>query len=147
MYGVFDGNPNVVYGGSVPYAVVQEEMQKSDICVIVEGFAKEDVDRTRYSLSTKAADALASGASILTYGSCECGIIEYMQSTRASAVCTDKEKLEGTIRTLLSDTELQRRYYDQAVIMTQKHHNLESSSAVFEGVVRKAIDTKGKKNA
>lgn len=147
VYGVFEGNSNVIYGGSVPYAVVQEEMQKSDICVIVEGFAKEDVERTRYSLSTKAADALASGASILTYGSGECGIVEYMQSTRASAVCTDKEKLEETIRNLLSNTDLQQRYYDQAVIMTQKNHNLESSSAVFEGVVRKAIAKKGKKNA
>lgn len=147
VYGVFEGNPNVIYGGSVPYTVVQQEMQKSDICVIVEGFAKKDVDRTRYSLSTKAADALASGASILTYGSEECGIVEYMQSTRASAVCTDRLKLEDTIRKLLSNTDLQQRYYEQAIIMTQEHHNLESSSAVFENVVRKAIAKKGKKNA
>jgi len=40
---------------------------------------------SRYSLSTKAADALASGVAILTYGSQECGVIEYMQSTGASA--------------------------------------------------------------
>ena len=105
------------------------------------------MDRTRYSLSTKAADALASGASILTYGSEECGIVEYMQSTRASAVCTDRLKLEDTIRKLLSNTDLQQRYYEQAIIMTQEHHNLESSSAVFENVVRKAIAKKGKKNA
>lgn len=65
-------------------------MAESDITVIVEGFEEKDINLSRYSLSTKAADALASGASILTYGSLESGIIEYMQSTDAAMVCTDK---------------------------------------------------------
>ena len=69
-------------------------MQSSDITIIVEGFREEDINLSRYSLSTKAADALASGATILTYGSQECGIVEYMQSTKASFVCTEKEKME-----------------------------------------------------
>ena len=53
-YGVFDNNPNVVYGGTIPYQLVQEKMAKSDITVIVEGFKDEDIDCSRYSLSTKA---------------------------------------------------------------------------------------------
>ncbi|MBR0081784.1 MAG: hypothetical protein IJP98_03470 [Clostridia bacterium] len=138
-YGVFRENPNIRYMGSVPYAQVQKRMAESDITVIVEGFAASDINASRYSLSTKAADALASGASILTYGSLESGIIDYMRATEASMVCTAKEELESCIRTLLRDRELQKQFYAQAVVMTEKHHNRRASCTVSEGVIEKAI--------
>ena len=114
-------------------------MANSDITIIVEGFDSADIEASRYSLSTKAADALASGASILTYGSRECGIVEYMISTKASMVCTDKEQLQNCIEELISDIELQKQYYDQSIVMTDMHHNLKSSCQTFENVVQKAI--------
>lgn len=138
-YGVFSGNANIKFMGSVPYTQVQQRMSESDITVIVEGFAKEDINASRYSLSTKAADALASGAEILTYGSLESGIIEYMQSTGASMVCTNKAELENSIITLISDNALQQKYYNRAVMMTEKHHNRIASCDVSEGVIEKAI--------
>ena len=105
VYSVFKDNQNVKYMGSVPYTQVQKRMAESDITVIVEGFEEKDINLSRYSLSTKAADALASGASILTYGSLESGIIEYMQSTNAAMVCTDKAKLDRN--TAFEDIEKQ----------------------------------------
>lgn len=137
---VFAGNPNVEFCGSIPYAQVVEKTAESDIVVIVEGFKKEDVDVTRYSLSTKAADSLASGAQILVYGSPECGVIEYMQSTNAAAVCTQPEELEQCIRNLIHDEECQKQYYNNAIEITKNHHNLESSTSVFQDVVEKAIE-------
>ena len=138
-YSIFEKNPYAEYCGSISYAEVQEKMTESDITIIVEGFNKKDIDQSRYSLSTKAADTLASGVSILTYGSQECGIVEYMQSTNASAVCTDKKKLKETIMALLDDIDLQKQYYINAEIVTEKHHNLKQSCAVFESVVESAI--------
>ena len=138
-YEIFNANPNVEFCGSVAYSVVQKKMSESDVTVIVEGFEDKDIELSRYSLSTKAADALASGCSILTYGSQECGIVEYMQSTNASAVCTEKENLVSVIEKLLNDNKLQKEYYDNAIKMTHEHHNLEKSCAVFENVVNKAI--------
>lgn len=137
---VFEGNPNVFYGGSIPYAQVQDKMNRSDVTVIVEGFENEDIDQSRYSLSTKAADALASGAAILAYGSQECGIIEYMQSTRAAVVCTEKTQLVAAICGLLEDEPAQRERYRQAIKVTEANHNLASSCAVFEDVVRRAME-------
>ena len=138
-HGVFKNNPNTRFMGSVPYAQVQKRMAESDITVIVEGFSPRDIDASRYSLSTKAADALASGASILTYGSLESGIIDYMRSTDASMVCTKREELVTYIKKLMADKELQRRYYDQAIVMTEKHHNRRASCTVSEDVIEKAI--------
>ena len=55
-YGVFNENPNVKFMGSVSYAQVQKRMAESDITVIVEGLSEQDINLSRYSLSTKAAD-------------------------------------------------------------------------------------------
>ena len=145
IYEIFNDNPSVKYMGSVPYAQVQKRMAESDVTVIVEGFEEKDIELSRYSLSTKAADALASGAAILTYGSAECGIVEYMKSTEAAMVCDDKSKLEESIRELMGNRELQKAYYEKAIEVSHKNHDLESSCAVFEGVVKKAIE-KGKDN-
>ena len=136
---IYDKNPNVSYKGSVPYAEVKRRMSESDIVVIVEGFSKDDVYKTRYSLSTKAADSLASGASIFVYGSPECGIIEYMQSTGSAQVCTKKEELTEALATLIQNEDIQRKYYDTAIEVSRKNHTLAKSSAVFEEVVNAAV--------
>ena len=141
IYSVFDNNPNVVYGGSIPYKKVQEKMAQSDITVIVEGFKPKDIDWSRYSLSTKAADALASGATILTYGSQECGIVEYMQSTNASFVCTDKEKLVDTLEQLFERTDLQQQYYEQQIVVTRERHNINASCATVEKIINRTIES------
>ena len=140
---ILQKNPFVVYGGSIPYDQVQKRMNESDITVVVEGFKKADVNLSRYALSTKAADALASGCAILTYGSIECGIVEYMKSTKASAVCMDKKNLGDVIRKLLDDEEQQKQYYDQAIVITNKNHNLQQSCSIVEAIVEKAIEKGG----
>ncbi len=139
-YKIFEKNPNIKFGGSIPYAQVQEKMAKSDITVVVEGFSKADVDLSRYSLSTKAADALASGAAILAYGSSDCGVIEYLQSTGAASVCMDKNELVNCIRGIFANTEEQKTRYQKAIEITKKHHNLQSSTATFAQVVQKAME-------
>lgn len=138
-YAMLQQNPGVIYGGTIPYEQVRKRMSESDITVIVEGFLEKDVEKSRYSLSTKAADALASGAAILAYGSDECGIIEYMKSTGAAVVCSDQDQLENMIRELIEDTKMQKAFYDQAIVMTQRNHNLASSCSVFENVVLRAM--------
>ena len=139
FYGVIQKNRHAVWGGRIPYERVQEKMQASDITVVAEGFAREDLEQSRYSLSTKAADALASGAAILTYGPAACGIVEYMKSTQASMVCTKREDLLRAIQTLLEDVELQKQYYARQIVMTETHHNLQSSCKTAERVIRRAM--------
>ena len=140
LYEIFQDNPNIFYGGTIPYQNVQDKMQKSDITIIVEGFREEDINLSRYSLSTKAADALASGATILTYGSPECGIVEYMQSTKASFVCIDKSLLVDTIRNMLERRDLQEQYYAQQIVITNEHHNLNKSCEVVKAIVARAMN-------
>ncbi len=136
---IFKSNPNVRFHGSIPYSEVQVRTRESDIVVIVEGFAEKDISWSRYSLSTKAADALACGAQIFVYGSSDCGVIEYMASTDSAQVCTEKSGLEKSLRRLMEDTDLQKKYYENAVRITEEHHNLKSSTELFERLVEEAI--------
>lgn len=142
----FEKNPNVDFCGSIPYAQVVEKTAESDILVIVESFRPENVNAVRYSLSTKAADSLASGSQILVYGSPGCGVIEYMQSTDSALVCTDRAKLSESIRELLENENLQKQYYENAIVVSQQHHTLESSTRIFRQVVEKAIKDYGQTN-
>ena len=139
-YQALKDHPNVMYGGKVPYSQVQKRTSECDIVVVVEGFKPKDIDFTRYSLSTKAADSLASGAAVLTYGPEEAGVIGYLISTGATAVCTEPGKLEACIRKLLDDTNYQKQNYIKAVEICKKNHTIESSCAVFEGLVERVTE-------
>lgn len=139
-YNLFRNNRNVKFLGSIPYQDVKKRMEESDITVIVEGFKEKDINLSRYSLSTKAADTLASGTNILVYGSLNSGIVEYMKSTKAAMVCTDKKELKNSIITLIENIELQKAQYEQAVYVSNTHHNLKISTQVSEEVILNAIN-------
>ena len=135
VYGVFLDNSNVVYHGSVTYAEVQQKTTQSDIVLVVEGFKKKDVDISRYSLSTKVADSLASGTAVFAYGSAECGAIEYAGQTGCIQTCICQDDLVGLLRELIFDENLQKKNYERAADVIQKNHRLENSVRVFESVV------------
>ena len=136
---VFKEKTNIRFHGSIPYYDVRRLMSASDVTIIVEGFRESDVEQSRYSLSTKAADALASGAAILTYGSAECGVVEYMAETKASAICTNSALLEETIRKLFFDSDAQFVQYENGIHASQAHHTLNASTNTFMHVVMQAI--------
>ena len=128
-------HPNVIYGGDIPYSEVEKKIAEADVFVIAEGFREEDINFTRYSLSTKAADGLASGVAILTYGPEDAGVVGYMKETEASMVCTDPKKLRIELEQLIMNSNIQRKYYEKAIEITEKNHTLKSSTAIFESVV------------
>ena len=140
VYAQLRSHPNIVYHGAIPYSEVLEKTSSCDIYVAVEGFRDEDISFTRYSLSTKAADGLASGALFLAYGSKESGLIDYLIKTNAAVVCTEKGELENTIRSILQDTNKQQALYIKAAEVTKKNHSVQGSTEAFEKIVRKVYD-------
>ncbi len=127
------------FHGRVPYDTVMKVTGESDLLLVVEGFEEQQVNATRYSLSTKAADVMASGRQILAYGSMDCGVIEYMDSVGCAVVCTNRDELGEKLQTLLSNESLQKQYYDRAVVMTAAHHDKEKNLTRSETIFQKAI--------
>ena len=134
-------NPNINFHGAVSYSKVMKVMKDSDILIVVEGFSKEDVRITRYSLSTKVADSLSTGGAVLAYGSIECGAIEYLKNIKCVSVCTEKSKLEKIIFEMINNKEEQKRNYYMALEIVKKHHILERSTATFEEIIIDAIQS------
>lgn len=143
VYGELKAHPNVVWGGAIPYSDVMKKTFSCDIYVVAESFREEDINFTRYSLSTKAADGLASGAAVLAYGPPESGVIDYLLKTDAAAVCTEESGIEDAIRKLIADPDRQRSLYEKACKITEDHHTLEGSTAAFEKIVLRAIEGQG----
>lgn len=133
---------NVIYGGAIPYVEVQNKMLEADVFVIAEGFREKDINFTRYSLSTKAADGLACGVSILAYGPSESGVVEYMKGTGAAMVCSDPNALKDSIIELITDEALQKEYYQKAIKASKENHTLESTTSIFETVVDRIVERK-----
>ena len=73
---------------------------ESDILLVVEGLTAADINLTRYALSTKVADSLASGCNIVGYGSSECGAVEYMESIGCATVGHNVDDIEKKLRAL-----------------------------------------------
>ena len=133
-------HPNVIFGGKIPYNEVQKRISLCDIVLVVEGFKPEDIAFTKYSLSTKAADALACGASILAYGPSESGVIGYLQDTGAAEVCTEPAGIVACLRSLLFDVNKQEMQYKNAISVFNSNHTIKSSSQRFYNLVKEMVD-------
>lgn len=131
---VLKGKPGIDYKGAVPYKEVMQIIHNSDIVVVAEGFEKKNIIITKYSLSTKAADAIASGAQILAYGDSDCGVIGYLSSVGCAVMCTDKntELLKEKISNLINDSDLQKRLYDTSEKILNEHHSKERNLTLSE---------------
>lgn len=132
--------PNVRFHGAVPYGEVQRLTAESDILLLAEGFGKRDVDTVRYSLSTKTADAIASGAAVFACGHRETGAMEYCEHSGCVTTCTDLSQLENTLRELIFDEALQKQCYDAAEALLACRHRLEYSTEAFRKTVTEVMD-------
>ena len=140
VYDVLKKHPNIDYKGKIPYDSVKNRMAECDLIVVVEGFKKEDLIFTRYSLSTKAADSLASGVAVLAYGPEDAGVIGYLKETKAVAACTTEKDLEECIKKLFSDIDFQKSMYEKAIEVYRRNHTVESSCSVFEKLVDMVVE-------
>lgn len=133
---VFKAHPNIKFCGVIPYAEVMTKTLESDILLVVEGTTKQDINLSRYALSTKVADSLASGCNIVGYGSSECGAIEYMEKIGCVTLGHSIDEMESKLRILLSDVNLQKRNYDKAHQVYLMNHTRDQSNARVLRIVK-----------
>lgn len=136
---ILQDNSHVVLHNAINYSEVMRKTAESDIILVTEGFKKKDVNISRYSLSTKVADALASGANVFAYGSIECGAIEYAIETKCITTCINKGDLKKSLEELINNPEFQKKCYDRAIEITEENHRLEQSTKIFKKVVEREI--------
>ena len=135
-------HPNIKYGGKIPYSEVLVRTAECDAVVVVEGFREEDLAFTRYSLSTKAADAISCGSIIIAYGPEDAGVIDYFIRTGTAMVCTDPERLQELLANLIGDAKLQKEYYDRSIAVANRNHTITGSTTTFEKLMNRVVGNK-----
>lgn len=96
--------------GRVTAEKVQELMLSSKYVVHTESFDETLKKRVKYSLSTKIADCLASGACIIAFGPKEVASISYLEKDKAACVISDEASLENKLHYLFTSDEEKNGY-------------------------------------
>ncbi len=132
-------HPSIVFSGGIPYSEVLKKLAQCEIYVVVESFREKDIAFTRYSLSTKVADGLTSGAAVFAFGPKESGLIDYLSRSGAAQVCIDEKTLENSLVMLLTDAQFQKSLYMKSLIIAKENHSIEGSNRAFEKIIHRVI--------
>lgn len=125
------------YLGSLNSEQLKNELNAADVLVFVESLEKKQIEKTKYSLSTKVPEYLSVGKPILAIGPKEVGSIDYLSDV---ALCvSDLELLKMAIADL-SDEEFRTTIAEKAREKYLLKHNKEALQIEFLSNVLGSID-------
>jgi len=110
------------YKGTINSEEVKEKIVESDILLHVEDFNKINVEKVKYSVSTKIPDSLASGKLLLAYGPEEVESINYLKRNNAAIVANNNAELIDILEKLSKNKIDKRSILDNAQKLIEKNH-------------------------
>lgn len=117
---------NIFYKGFVNSKELSQRISESDVVLHVESFNEEVYIRTRYSISTKIPECLASGKMFLAIGPRGQAGLEYLKRNNAAVVCNDENELGNSID-LVHKTKEYSIFINNAQFLLKTNHNPEMS--------------------
>lgn len=113
---------NVRFHGFVDQEKLRQVKMESDILLHAESFDPDLIPKLQYAFSTKIAQCLCAGRSLLSYAPKELISTRYLLDEGCAVVATSKEELEEKLRELVSKEEMRVHYADLAKDTAQKNH-------------------------
>ena len=132
---------SINYMGVIPGEKVKEAIIKSDILIHTESFETNNLDLTRYSMSTKIGDSLASGKCLLAFGPIEASSIRYLVDEGCAFCITSKERLAEMLKTLIINIDLIEKTGKKGKRVADKNHNSHKNSIYLKEVLNKELTT------
>lgn len=126
---------NIRYHGFVSADVLHDVAEKSDILIHAESFDAAMVHKLRFAFSTKLAQYLCAGRTILCYAPAESTSAKYLKGANGAVVATNPIELRHSLEQLVYDPELRVEYADLAGKLGRKNHNRERTAAFVKLVV------------
>ena len=109
-----------VFGGSLSKDALEKELRTADVLVFVESFDKEQIEITRFSLSTKVSEYLAAKKPILALGPSGIGSMDYLQDV---ALCVNNiNNVYSAVEKVISSKEYRIKLSDKAFSKYKKNH-------------------------
>ena len=124
---IIDGTSE--YCGSLDRDELKVSLNRSDVLVFVESFDEEQMEKTKYSLSTKVPEYLSVGKPILAVGPMGIGSIDYLADV---ALCVqDAKELNQKITSLLDNPSLRDQIAVACENKYKNNHNKEDLQRNF----------------
>lgn len=123
----------LTYCGRIPTQEVERVLGASKFIIFTEAFDRSSICRTKYSLSTKIAESLRSGACILAYGPDEIASIDYLKQHHSACILREAGELPGTVQRLCAAPEEYRAYTQSARSLAEQFHSAECNETRMKG--------------
>lgn len=129
----------LTYCGCISEREVERLLGTSKFIIFTEAFDNKSICRTKYSLSTKIAESLRSGACILAYGPSEIAAIDYLRRYRAAYILEKAEELPNAIRHLCEEANEYSHYTLCAQSLAEQFHSAEVNEECLRDIFVEAI--------
>lgn len=130
----FAAFPIIRYGGFVSQDVLEKRIAAAWALTLVESLDEEMLDYTRFSMSTKVPEYLASGKPILVIGHGLQGSIKYIKDNKAGYVATSEEDLPQMVEDFVKLKDFDEIKHN-AKQLFEENHKKESQQKMFYNIV------------
>ncbi len=107
----------------------------ADMLIHTEAFDAESIDLVKNSVSTKIADALASGKVFFAYGPDTIASMRHLADNDCAVIANDKNQLKQMLYTAFTDEELRKNKVDNALATAKKYHDLKTNSLILKNIL------------
>lgn len=141
----FEKVPAIRVMGFVDSNSLQSLMMSSILLIHAESFREEDVERVRYSVSTKIAESLWSGVPLFAYGSEEIASVSHLHMNHCAFICNDKNCLVDRLTDAIYNDAERQRIIQNAMNTATKYHDRDCNSnllySYLQSIMEDTIET------
>lgn len=130
----------IEFHGRISAENVLSVMENSRFVVHTESFDSYDMERVKFSVSTKIAESLMYGPCLLAYGPKGIASIDYLEENKAAYVISAQDNLETELSAILDDTSGYDEVLANARKLARKNHSTAINSAKVRRWLQVAVD-------
>lgn len=120
----------ICFHGGATAAEVPKILGGAKYLLHVESFDQAAMGRTRYSISTKIGESLASGACVIAYGPAEIASMCYLRENGAAVMLEQPQQIVSKIREL--EETGYRSYLENATALVENNHDKQKNDGLIE---------------
>lgn len=122
---------------------VERVLGASKFLILVESIDRSAIRRTKYSLSTKVAESLRSGACIIAYGPDEIASIEYLRRHKAACILNSAAEFPEVVRRLCTAADEYDAHIQCAQSLAEQFHSAKTNENCIEKILAQASGMTG----
>lgn len=124
----------IIYKGALKENKIYSVIRQSDAVLHVECMEPAMIEKTRYSVSTKISDMLASGVCTVAYGPIEAASISYLLDNSLALIISNLEQIPEKLNQLMF-AQLRETYAKRALLAAKTNHDsLANSKRLYEAI-------------